>query len=116
MSSCNCGARWTGLRMEHCRACHATFSGTTAGDMHRVGDHAVFTGPTRRRCLTPAEMLEKGMESRINAHGTEIWTTGRAQEGRFYVFPHESAGLTGEGRGNVPPTSNEAVTEMGVGR
>ncbi len=49
-----CHAEYTG-RMEHCPACHQTFTGATAGDMHRAGPgHA-------RRCLTEAEMLDKGM-------------------------------------------------------
>lgn len=50
-------------KQEHCVApgCHQTFSGTTAGDMHRVGKHHVSTGPDRRRCMTEAEMLARGM-------------------------------------------------------
>jgi hypothetical protein len=58
--------------MEHCTVCHQTFSGTTAGDRHRVGDHAVFVGPDRRRCLSADEMRAKGMEQ--NARG--VWTNG----------------------------------------
>lgn len=60
------------MRMEHCGACHQTFSGTTAGDRHRVGKHHIFTGPQRRRCLTVEEMQKIGM--RQNARG--IWTLG----------------------------------------
>lgn len=66
-ASCPCGAKWTGHRIEHCTACHETFTGTTAGDKHRTGDHAVSSGPTRRRCLTPPEMRGKGMAQ--NARG-----------------------------------------------
>lgn len=69
---CKCGAEWTGLRIEHCDACHQTFSGTTAGDRHRVGDHAVSIGPGRRRCLTADEIRGKGMEQ--NDRG--VWTNG----------------------------------------
>ena len=74
MTSCKCGAEWTGKRLEHCTAtgCHQTFTGTTAGDMHRVGKHDVSEGPDRRRCLTPDEMREKGMTQ--NKHGH--WTSG----------------------------------------
>lgn len=77
MPTCNkCAANWTGLRIEHCPSCHQTFTGSTAGDMHRTGDHAVFEGPDRRRCLTAHEMHEKGMAR--NERG--IWTTGRATD------------------------------------
>nr|WP_243407568.1 hypothetical protein [Frankia canadensis] len=32
-----CDVRWTALTAAHCRACHATFAGTTSGfDAHRV--------------------------------------------------------------------------------
>lgn len=67
-----CGKSWGGLRAEHCTVCHETFSGTTAGDRHRTGDHAVFVGPDRRRCLTADEMRDKGLEQ--NTKG--IWTNG----------------------------------------
>lgn len=56
-------------KQEHCCACCQTFSGTTAGDMHRVGKHHISTGPDRRRCLSVDEMLAKGMTQ--NAHG--VW-------------------------------------------
>lgn len=72
VASCPCGAKWTGLRIEHCTACHETFTGTTSGDRHRVGDHAIYVGPKRRRCLTPDEMRDKGMAQ--NARGQ--WTNG----------------------------------------
>lgn len=112
MSSCKCGARWTGLKAEHCAACHETFSGTTAGDKHRTGDHAVSTGPTRRRCLTADEMLAKGMTYLTNAHGTWIWGTGQAQTGRFWLSQDESAGLTATPEGGGPETGIAAVREM----
>lgn len=73
MTQCRpCGATWTGLRAEHCTECHQTFTGTSAGDRHRIGDHAVVAGPTRRRCLTGDEMRSKGMTQ--NARG--VWTNG----------------------------------------
>jgi hypothetical protein len=72
-----CNAHWTGLRIEHCTVCHQTFTGATAGDMHRTGDHSVFEGDDRRRCLTAVEMREKGMVR--NDRG--IWTTGRNSDG-----------------------------------
>ena len=71
-TTCHCGAEWAGLRIEHCTACHETFTGTASGDRHRVGQHDVSTGPDRRRCLTAEEMREKGMEQ--NARGQ--WTNG----------------------------------------
>ncbi len=70
--TCRCGATWTGSRAEHCAACCQTFSGTTAGDAHRVGKHDVFTGPDRRRCLTTDEMTERGMVR--NKRG--LWSMG----------------------------------------
>lgn len=73
MPTCQkCGNAWGGMRTEHCKVCHQTFTGTIAGDKHRVGDHGVFTGPGRRRCLTPVEMRERGMN--LNGHG--VWTSG----------------------------------------
>lgn len=108
------GVRWTGTRAEHCESCGEVFSGSTAGDMHRVGDHAVSTGPTRRRCLTRLEMLEKGMEPRVNAHGTEIWTTGARLETPFYVsqdgpglrLDTPEGGCPETGRTGVPSNAN----------
>lgn len=72
ITKCACGAEWTGLRTEHCTACHQTFSGTTSGDMHRTGRHDTTVGPERRRCLASNEMRAKGMEQ--NDRG--VWTTG----------------------------------------
>ena len=73
MTTCPpCGTTWTGHRIEHCTVCHETFTGTSAGDKHRTGGHAVFVGPERRRCLTPDEMRDKGMSQ--NERGQ--WTLG----------------------------------------
>lgn len=68
-----CDSTIIGYRPEHCTVCHETFAGTVAGDMHRVGDHGVKTGPNRRRCLTVDEMEAKGMK--LGKLG--YWTTGR---------------------------------------
>ena len=62
-----CSATYGG-RAEHCTACHETFTGTTAGEMHRRGDHGIKTGPDRRRCLTADEMLDKGMARNVRGH------------------------------------------------
>jgi hypothetical protein len=71
---CRCGAAWTGAKVEHCTACHATFSSTIAGDWHRVGKHAVTTGFDRRRCLTEAELVEHPkLTPRTNGFGTTVW-------------------------------------------
>lgn len=56
---------------ETCPSCWEVFTGTTAGDMHRVGKHHIFSGPDRRRCLTVDEMSEVGMIR--NSGG--IWMT-----------------------------------------
>jgi len=113
MTSCDRhNAHWTGHRTEHCCSCGMTFTGTTAGDKHRTGDHAVFVGPNRRRCLTADEMLAKGMDYTVNAHGTPIWGTGRAQEGSFWLAPDAPGLRTGAPEGNHPQTGVQAVTEM----
>jgi hypothetical protein len=67
-----CGAEWSGFRAEHCKVCHETFTGSRAGDMHRVGDHDIRTGPGRRRCRTTAEMLERKMTRNLQG----VWTSG----------------------------------------
>lgn len=65
-------------KQEHCpvRGCHQTFTGATAGDMHRTGKHHVSLGPDRRRCLTEAEMLAKGMAR----NGRGIWMSSARDE------------------------------------
>lgn len=51
MTTCiHCGKHWGGLNAQHCPVCHETFTGSTAGDMHRRGP---FDGG--RYCLEPAE-------------------------------------------------------------
>lgn len=64
-----CGITWGGHRTEHCTVCHETFTGPTAGNKHRIGDHGVWDGPDRRRCLSPGEMTDRGMT--MNAKG--LW-------------------------------------------
>lgn len=59
MTRCTrCNAKWHGLRLEHCTVCHRTFSGTKAGDAHRIGEH---WPAGLRRCLTDEEMAAGGM-------------------------------------------------------
>ena len=42
--------------------------------MHRVGRHDIFEGPKRRRCLTPDEMLTRGMGQNRFGHWTQsVW-------------------------------------------
>ena len=45
-----CDNWWTGLTSCHCGACHRTFTGLRAFDMHRAGSHAKGT----RHCVDPA--------------------------------------------------------------
>lgn len=80
MGTCRCGAAWTGSKIEHCSAagCHQSFSCTRAGDMHRVGDHAVTTGPDRRRCLSVEEMTARGMAQ--NSHGAWMTPSSEVRE------------------------------------
>lgn len=76
-----CGSTWNGSRVQHCAApgCCLTFSGTTSGDHHRVGEHHITdpTDPNRRRCLTIDEMTDRGM--RPNAYG--YWGMGETYGG-----------------------------------
>lgn len=51
-----CGKSWTGLKREHCPACHETFSSTKAGDRHRRDG----------QCLPPASV---GLEASHRAWG-----------------------------------------------
>jgi hypothetical protein len=81
-----CEATWTGSRIEHCTVCHETFTGATSGDMHRVGDHAVFEGPDRRRCLSVEEMTEKGM----TRNGRGQWTSGQHTGSAWWTYVDES--------------------------
>ena len=73
-----CGRSWTGLSVEHCPACHENFSGTTAGDRHRVNGV----------CLNPAEIKNRNGEQVLvekQRPGFTVW-------GRPGTFnPRESA-------------------------
>ncbi|MBX7472723.1 hypothetical protein K1Y80_42585 [Streptomyces sp. MAG02] len=71
--TCHTCGHTDGNRTQHCVACHQSFNSTTAGDMHRVGDHGTRQGPNRRRCLTPDEMRHKGMTQ--NPQG--VWMAAR---------------------------------------
>lgn len=44
-----CTNRWSGRNTMHCGGCHQTFTGLTAFDQHRTGNHAHGT----RTCLQP---------------------------------------------------------------
>lgn len=47
-----CSNRWGGLNTAHCPRCHQTFTGLTAFDKHRDGNHAHGT----RHCVDPAKV------------------------------------------------------------
>ena len=102
-----CHAEYSG-RMEHCPACHNTFTGTTAGDMHRVGPgHA-------RRCLTEAEMLDKGMG--IDGRGRwkssdEPWDTARRLAGSNLSASQPEPGHGDQDEGYDAYTAHEWATE-----
>lgn len=53
-----------GSSMCQCGECQLFFSRTSTFDAHRVGKHE----PYERRCLTPTEMLSKGLVER-----NEVW-------------------------------------------
>lgn len=80
-TTCRCGATWAGKRIEHCTACHETFTGTTAGDAHRTGPFA------DRRCLTPDEMAAKGLGRNVRGHwgsaGGSPWARSTESEPAF---------------------------------
>ena len=101
MTTCRtCKAWWTGSRVEHCTSCHQSFTGTRSGDKHTTvaerysiirlangklehvpddselpaGANLQSVGNAKIRCLTPEEMLEKGMIQ--NSYG--LWSTGES--------------------------------------
>jgi hypothetical protein len=119
-TSCRCGAAWSGLRIEHCMSCHETFSGTSAGDLHRVGEHGVKEGPDRRRCLTVAEMKnltftggkregEPRFSWRVNPRGTTIWGLSVALGTAWEHAPSSGDGSTGAPVCDCPGTASQAV-------
>lgn len=63
-----CGKSWAAMGAEHCPACCETFNSGLAGDRHRAGN---WTEGSPRRCLTVAEMREKGMD--LNSRG--LWVS-----------------------------------------
>jgi hypothetical protein len=69
----DCAHVWTTKRNEHCTVCHETFAGAEPGDAHRIGEHGVTEGPTRRRCRTPDEMRAGGMWTKPNRQGFPVW-------------------------------------------
>ncbi len=84
MTRCrDCAAEWTNRKWEHCRVdgCHATFASTIAGDAHRVGEHDVWEGPDRRRCLEPSEMEAVGLWSTLSPQGVLVWHGRRSKTG-----------------------------------
>jgi hypothetical protein len=49
-----------------CPGCGELFNSTYSFDLHRFGEHGVYVGEVRRRCLTVAEMEAKGMTKNKN--------------------------------------------------
>lgn len=98
MTACvRCHGNYSGLKTEHCMVCHETFTNTLAGDRHRIGDHALVTGPNRRRCRTAVEMLKAGLIQ----NGKGYWTRDRngaeywAQDmSRLRLEAHAASGAT----------------------
>jgi hypothetical protein len=56
-----------------CRGCGEYFNSVGAFDCHRTGRHVPINQPSQRRCLTVAEMRDKGWL--LNDAG--FWITGR---------------------------------------
>ena len=81
---CKCSAEWSGLRVEHCTGCHETFTGTEAGDRHRVVERVDGAGSEIRRCLTVEEIRtlarkdgEPWFVEEVNQFGTRLWSRNR---------------------------------------
>ncbi len=60
------GSKLTGCRCR-CGGCTELFNSIAAFDAHRVGM------PTKRRCLSPAEMVARGMTT----NDAQFWITSR---------------------------------------
>ena len=76
----NSSVKLTGDHNE-CAGCGELFNSTAAFDRHRTGSFGFHGKGVTRRCLTPAEMLAKGMSK--NATGwwvTELGGRPRPQE------------------------------------
>jgi hypothetical protein len=59
-----CDSVWTGLSACHCAACHRTFSGYRAFDIHRTGS----------RCNDPASLLDIHGEPRLVPIARQYWS------------------------------------------
>lgn len=70
-----CGGVVTHNAIGHCRACHTSFNGLTLFDLHRVGKY----GTPERRCLTAAEMTEKGW----SADSRGVWRAAPPEVARW---------------------------------
>lgn len=112
MTTCKCGATWSGKRLEHCTVCHETFTGTSAGDKHRTGTY----WPDERRCLSVDEMAAKGMTRNRNGH----WTTGGdgsawwGESGRSVVPESDeqpSGAVGGAGEGSDAAEGDQALRD-----
>jgi len=67
-----CPNRWGGVNTSHCGGCHETFTGLSAFEAHRQGDH----GNDTRHCVSPTEagltMTARGYWG-SPGDGTEWW-------------------------------------------
>jgi len=65
--------RLSGMRNQ-CQGCKQYFNSNYAFDKHRTGEHGV-----NRRCLTPDEMLGKGM----SLNHANFWITEKRDASKF---------------------------------
>jgi hypothetical protein len=73
-----CDASWTGLGKAHCAACHFTFSGVTAFDMHRrharvhpvTGDR---TDPPYGFCVKPWLVTDSTGHGMLRRDPDGVW-------------------------------------------
>jgi hypothetical protein len=73
-----------------CPTCSEFFNSVSAFDKHRVGEHS----PNTRRCLAPAEMIDRGMA--VNRAG--FWVGARMV---MDALPARTETHSGQDRGAV---------------
>lgn len=61
-----------------CSECFETFCGERPHALHRLGNHGVYEGPDRRRCLSVAEMAARG----FTRCGRGRWSAGSSSATR----------------------------------
>jgi hypothetical protein len=72
----------------HCAKCGRHFSGTSAFDLHRVGDHGSNDPETRRQCVSPLDLDPPRLEALSEDGWCEVSGEWREDElGRQWPTP-----------------------------